>query len=658
MAPFTPPFTPKMFRQHLDYLKGKRNTTSPTPQPTMASNSNEHGDSSFAYDSMSPQHSSPSGRKRKAEVTDIEDSSSKRLHLESGGTKKAVDGQLVPVVSRRETDAQLQLYQDHFDSVNTAANDESEDEFVDAEENVFTLRDPATLASVAGAGSFDMSMDDATDNELSAWRTDHTEPSSTFMSGQTDADLLGASLFPELGPMDSYALDGDDIGLAEPGYGQEGIDDGGKEAQINENDVLDLTQSRPLERPEMDTSGVALHDQTAYAQKLDEFDHEQQVNEPELATFVTETQNQMSHHPGTDEADQKMDTDEPDLDAFIAEANGTRPHAKALEDEPMSEAAVEDLASASQPQAPTHIEEENGVHKLVGQDGQIDAFIVKIGATPESDPQPPTLRASGELAHGHQKHQHDYAASSELLNLNSLNDQPDLEIVGCNDSALAQSYEAQGYMYQDPSKRIATPPPPTSTAPAATSSDSQGQILLPDGSTYNVSKTNASTAVLRTAELAKIAGTDGPVIPRDFSKSFEAYHTFHVRALSCLPEIPIPLPSHRYWIAILYPTKKPKNAKSDKDFMWMKGNRFSTVCTIWHNFSLRTMEEDFVLTCRGEVLDMKDQVQELDWFNNKFVVMRAVKTGMLEKMTNGKPKGLFGEIGVIPEKKIEVVELE
>ncbi|PIA95622.1 hypothetical protein CB0940_10754 [Cercospora beticola] len=657
MAPFTPPFTPKLFRQHLDYLKGKRNTTSPTPQPIMASNSNDHRDSPSAYDSPSPQHASPSGRKRKAEATDIEDSGSKRLHLESDGTKKAVDGQLVPVVSRRETDAQLLLHQDHHDSVNTARGDESEDEFVDAEEDVFTSRDPTTLDLSVGAGNFDVSMDDANDDELSAWRADHTEPPSTFMSDQADADLLSASLFPELGPMGAYALDGDDIGLAEPDYGQEGIDDG-IEARVNEDDVLDLTQSRPLERPEMNTSGVAFHDQTACAQKFDEFDQEQQANEPELTPFINETQNQMSYPPATNEGDQEMDTDEPDLDAFIAEANGKRPYAKPLEDEPMSEAAVEDLASASQPQAPTHIEEENGVHKLVGQDGQIDAFIVKIGATPECDPQPHALPGSGELAHEHQEHQQGYTAGSELLNLNSLNDQPDLEIVACNDSALAQSYEAQGYTYQDPSKRIATPPPPTPAAPAASTSNSQGQILLPDGSTYNVSKTNASTAVLRTAELARIAGTDGPVIPRDFSKSFEAYHAFHVRALACRPEIPIPLASHRYWIAILYPTKKPRNAKSDKDFMWMKGNRFSTVCTIWHNFSLRTMEEDFVLTCRGEVLDMKDQVQELDWFDNKFVVMRAVKTGMLEKMTNGKPKGLFGEIGVIPEKKIEVVELE
>ncbi|PPJ60064.1 hypothetical protein CBER1_07556 [Cercospora berteroae] len=650
MAPFTPPFTPKMFRQHLDYLKGKRNTTSPTPQPTMASNSSDHGDSAAAYDSMSPQHASPSSRKRKTE-----DSGSKRLHLEADGTKKAVDGQLVPVVSRRETDAQLQLHQDNHDSVNTAANDESEDEFVDAEEDVFTLGDPAALPPVAGAGSFDMSMDAVTDHGLGAWRADHIEPPSTFMSDQADADLLGASLFPELGPMGSYALDGDDIGLAESEYGQEGIDDGGIEARFNEDDVLDLTQSRPLERPEMDTSGIALHDQTAYAQKLDEFDQEQETNEPELAKFITETQNQTSHPPATDEANQEMDTDEPDLDAFIAEANGTRPYAKPLEDEPMSEAAVEDFASASQPQAPTHIEEENGVHKLVGQDGQIDAFIVKIRATPESDPQPHTLSDSRDLAHEHQQHQHGYTAGSESLNFSSQSDQPDLEIVGCNDSALAQSYEAQGYTYRSPSKRIATPPPPTAAAPPVTTSNSQGQILLPDGSTYNVSKTNASTSVLRTAELAKIAGTDGPVIPRDFSKSFEHYHTFHMRALSCLPEIPIPLPSHRYWIAILYPTKKPKNAKSDKDFMWMKGNRFSTVCTIWHNFSLRTMEEDFVLTCRGEVLDMKDQVQELDWFNNKFVVMRAVKKQMLESI---KGKGLFGEIGIVPEKEIEVVELD
>lgn len=58
------------------------------------------------------------------------------------------------------------------------------------------------------------------------------------------------------------------------------------------------------------------------------------------------------------------------------------------------------------------------------------------------------------------------------------------------------------------------------------------------------------------------------------------------------------------------------------------------------------MEEDFVLTCRGELTDTTDQVAELDWFNQKFVVLRAIKTGTrdFEKIP-----GLTKNVGVVPE---------
>ena len=58
------------------------------------------------------------------------------------------------------------------------------------------------------------------------------------------------------------------------------------------------------------------------------------------------------------------------------------------------------------------------------------------------------------------------------------------------------------------------------------------------------------------------------------------------------------------------------------------------------------MEEDFVLTCRGELTDMEDQVQELDWFNQKFVVLRAVKTGTRDYE---KTRSLTKDVGIVPE---------
>ncbi|KAM3414401.1 hypothetical protein BST61_g11039 [Cercospora zeina] len=562
----------------------------------MGSNSNDNSVTTPAFDSMSPQDQSPSSRKRKAETADLEHAVSKRTHVASDETQRTFSGQLVPVVARRETSAQLQLHQDHNTSANTARDDESEEEFVDAEEGVvsYGTRDPfAQTPPSTAARDGDVGMRGVDDSGLSAWRADHMEPPSTHMSDQVDGDLAGMSLFPELGAMATFALDGDDIAVAEPEYGQEGIDDGGESTSNHSTEAMDLGASREMKAPKIQPNNSPRHDHIHGAQDLSD-------------------------------SDRKDDANEPDLDAFIAEANGTRPYAKPLEDESTSEAAVEVV---SPPQPPTHTEDENGVHKLVTEDGQIDAFKVKTGTTPESVPQ--------------------------SVNLASPSGQAELEIVGCNDSALAESYEAQGYTYQHPPKRIATPPPPrTSAAPAPVTSNSQTQLLLPDGSTYNVSKTNASTSVVRSAEPAKLTGTDSPILPRDLSKSLEPFHGFHMRALEVLSNLPNPLPSHRYWIAVLYPSKKPKNAKSEKDFMWMKGNKFSTISTIWHNFSLRTMEEDFVLTCRGEVLDMKVMVQELDWFNNKFVVLRAVKRDMVA-MT----KGLFDEIGVVPEKEVEVVDL-
>ncbi|KAF2211293.1 hypothetical protein CERZMDRAFT_106509 [Cercospora zeae-maydis SCOH1-5] len=629
-----PPFTPKLFRQHLDYLQGKRHNTSPVSQPVMGSCCNNTIPPT--HDSMSPRDDSPSTRKRKAEIADLEESISKRAHVGSEETQQTVNGQLVPVISRRETNAQLGLAQNHHACANTARDDESEDEFLDAEEDVsYSTRGPFTQVQTStGAGGLDMGMGGVDDSGLGAWRASQMDPSSTLLSDQIDGDLEGMSLFPELGAMGSFALDGDDIAVDEPEYGQEGIDDGRGSIPDHSSEALNLGAGRASEAPEIQPDDIPV--------------------EVHGDGFLDLT-----------DADSKDDANEPDLDAFIAEANGTRPYAKPLEDEPISEAAVEDVEVAFPPGAPNHIEDENGVHRLFTQDGQIDAFIVKTGTATESVPQSHASPGSDglepeaqeyPLSHSFPSGAHDSnVMRSSGANFASSFGQAGLEIVGCNDSALAEHYEAQDYTYQRPSKRIATPPPPTTLAapaPSTSNSNSQTQILLPDGSTCNVSKTNASTSALRTTEFAKLAGTDSPILPRDLSKSLEPFHSFHTRALEHMPSLPTPLPSRRYWIAVFYPSKKPKNAKSEKDFMWMKGNKFSTISTIWHNFSLRTMEEDFVLTCRGEVLDMKVMVQELDWFNNKFVVLRAVKRDSM-----GMAKGLFDEIGVVPEKEVEVVDL-
>lgn len=77
------------------------------------------------------------------------------------------------------------------------------------------------------------------------------------------------------------------------------------------------------------------------------------------------------------------------------------------------------------------------------------------------------------------------------------------------------------------------------------------------------------------------------------------------------------------------------------------------------------MEEDFALTCRGEILDMKDQAGELDWFNQKFVVLRAISTSSTSTSTTSKsrmrsrmPPGLVAGIGIVPPLEGEVVVID
>lgn len=77
------------------------------------------------------------------------------------------------------------------------------------------------------------------------------------------------------------------------------------------------------------------------------------------------------------------------------------------------------------------------------------------------------------------------------------------------------------------------------------------------------------------------------------------------------------------------------------------------------------MEEDFALTCRGEILDMKDQAGELDWFNQKFVVLRAISTSSSTSTSTSKsrmlsrmPPGLMAGIGIVPPLEGEVVVID
>lgn len=65
---------------------------------------------------------------------------------------------------------------------------------------------------------------------------------------------------------------------------------------------------------------------------------------------------------------------------------------------------------------------------------------------------------------------------------------------------------------------------------------------------------------------------------KDRSWALRRLTRFHDRAKDLIPRLP--LPAHRYWIGVLHMGKNPDIFKVEKDFLWLKGNRFSTVQTV------------------------------------------------------------------------------
>jgi hypothetical protein len=161
-------------------------------------------------------------------------------------------------------------------------------------------------------------------------------------------------------------------------------------------------------------------------------------------------------------------------------------------------------------------------------------------------------------------------------------------------TTIAATLKSQGYEYHDSPTRVATPPPPSKSS----------QTTPPTAGTISTTR----IANLNTVAHAGAAA----VVPRDLDGGLRAYRRFHDRAMYLIPRLPnwnsIDW-TRRYWVAVALMEKKPDNAKQEKDFMWMKANRFTTVRTVWHNFQLRALcdPDDFVLVCRGEVCGLDDR---------------------------------------------------
>lgn len=136
---------------------------------------------------------------------------------------------------------------------------------------------------------------------------------------------------------------------------------------------------------------------------------------------------------------------------------------------------------------------------------------------------------------------------------------------------------------------------------------------------------------------------------RHMSKLLKLYRRLHDQALAVIPHRP--LARHRYWIAVLEQGKSPNSATTEKSFTWMKGNRLTTVETVWRTYSTSTASDDFVLLMGWDKVDWTEEMVELDYFNQKLIVFRCVH----EKSEEA--EGIHLSEALVPSEK-EIIEIE
>lgn len=155
------------------------------------------------------------------------------------------------------------------------------------------------------------------------------------------------------------------------------------------------------------------------------------------------------------------------------------------------------------------------------------------------------------------------------------------------------------------------------------------------------------------------AGPKPPNPHRDRSPNLRRLMTFHTKSLHLIPRLP--LAPHRYWIGVLRPDKSMQNAKAEKDFLWMKGNRYTTVRTVWEMYSQSTAEFEFELLLGTERLGREVVMGELDMFGGRRVFLRAVKKENPESEGRLLTEGLVTTDAVVKGgggKKSEVIVIE
>lgn len=124
------------------------------------------------------------------------------------------------------------------------------------------------------------------------------------------------------------------------------------------------------------------------------------------------------------------------------------------------------------------------------------------------------------------------------------------------------------------------------TAPAADFDHKLFIATLSSNKTPNTTTTAPAPATTKPKSTPKppTSGLLPPTLPTHLAHNLRKQHSFHHTALNFLPRLP--LAAHRYWIGVLKLGVPPRATQSEKNFIWMKGNRKTTVETVWRAFCL------------------------------------------------------------------------
>ncbi|EME81142.1 uncharacterized protein MYCFIDRAFT_176455 [Pseudocercospora fijiensis CIRAD86] len=506
------------------------------------------------------------------------------------------------------------------DASTTADAEDSDDEFVDAEEEITTDYNGVDEAKSSAAFNFEdfVNLDRPSDaNE----QTNLAQPQIDRFSGH-ELDQYGCG---GQGPNDFSDI------LGPHGYGN------------------------GLTEEESEAQGITAEQHLDFANGLVEYDGQQpETEQNELPP--RETWNQMSAaeqdellNKGSRDAE-----DEPMFDSYAqGGANGGAFFSGTVEDEllrndpPVEQDEHEAVDEEGEEEDDTQLgtqqdsfDDDNlfsttfGDHAEVLSDDEQDH--------PPQQPQDLIDESSHKVTHPSGPQAVDSTQPTQSKANHSSNEIIDLTHI--NDKAVVNFLNESKWVYEATDNTIhPSSPPPTSQASTTTT-------------TNGVNKTSAPASAQRTTDLFR-AQAEKPTIPRDLGKSLRAFQKFHTRVLHLIPRLPnwSSLPARRYWIAVLHMDRKPTSSSlSEKDFLWMKGNRFSTISTIWNSYQTRSMcdPEDFVLVSRGEVLGMEVKAEELDWFGEKLVVLRAMRKVEAREVV-ATVKGLLGGFGMVPDQKAE-----